>query len=108
MTDKKCKMKKHLSKLLIVFCLAGCAASDLPQSEEAQFIDMTGLDGCGWMIEVNNSRTSFRLEPINLSEFDIVPSEGMKVRIEYTEAGEMAGICMAGKMVRLSSIQEIK
>ena len=36
---------------------------------------MTGLDGCSWMIELNNGT---RLEPTNLNDFNINLQENQK------------------------------
>ncbi len=64
-----------------------------------KIVDMTGLDGCKLMIELANGS---RLEPTNLpAEF---AHAGMKVKFRYTEPGDVASVCMAGKIVNVSEM----
>ncbi len=62
------------------------------------------LDGCSWVIELDNNK---KIIPINLDSFDIEKEDDVKVSITYTLLDNMAGICMAGKMVELSCIKEL-
>jgi hypothetical protein len=81
--------------------------------------DLTGLDGCGFVFELNDGT---RLEPIRLMycgtpplpkevtkdplyDFEFV--DGKQVRMGYEEINDAASICMVGKIVRITCIEEI-
>ena len=70
--------------------------------QEAKVLDLTGLDGCSFVIELKNGQ---KLEPINLTnEFK---KDKLPVLVKYTEKTDMSSICMVGKMVELTSILKI-
>lgn len=73
-----------------------------PDGVDAEFIDLTGLDGCSWLLELEDGT---RLEPVNLNDFEIEPQEGLKVEVSYKEV-EMFSTCMAGLIVELSCIEK--
>ncbi|TYB78854.1 hypothetical protein [Bizionia myxarmorum] len=96
----------------IVFSCANTKNDDNPSKTdisicenaiEGKLLNMTGLDGCGWMIELEDGN---KLEPINLNSFNISMVEGKKVNLNYTEVNDRAGICMAGKIVELTCLLE--
>jgi hypothetical protein len=120
-----------MKKLLSVFTLAGLlyltACDNNPASNNcnpgtlATVKDLTGLGGCGYVFELEDGTY---LEPVRsplgfcgtppipkeitedpLYNFELIP--GMKVRIGYEEATDMASICMAGKMVRIKCIEAV-
>lgn len=103
-------MKYLLSKLLLVFILATAACS--PKSKlktnevNAVLADYTGLDGCGWMLKLENADVNGNqtLMPLNLDEFSITKRDGKKVLIVYKDEPAF-NTCMAGATVRLSSIR---
>ncbi len=64
--------------------------------------NLTGLDGCGWIIQLSDSS---RLEPINLEDFDVELIENKSVCIQYQERNDLASVCMVGKMVEIISIE---
>ena len=73
---------------------------DHKDEKEASVINMTGLDGCTYLIKLFSGE---RLEPINLpADFKI---NGLKVLLTY-EAYEGASICMAGKMIKITHIKK--
>lgn len=72
------------------------------REEKGTLKDYTGLDGCHWMIELNNGEV---IEPVNLDEFLSQPEDGMKLCITYNDDIEMASICMVGKVVSLLSLE---
>ncbi len=74
---------------------------DLTPSEltTGKIVDLSGLDGCRLMIELVDGK---RLEPLNLPPEFAHP--GMKVKFKYTVPGEVASICMAGKIVNVSEM----
>ncbi len=81
--------------------------------------DLTGLDGCGFVFELADGT---RLEPMRLMFcgtnplpqevtedplYDFQFVDGKQVRIGYEEINDAASICMVGKIVRITCIEEI-
>lgn len=96
-------MKISLKGLfLIAIILIGCQ-EDEPEAgcTFGTIVDATGLDGCGWIIELNDGT---RLEPTNLEDFEITLSDGRLICMEYEEATDLNSFCMVGKMVEIASI----
>ncbi len=67
---------------------------------EATVIDLRGLDGCSFLLQVHNQE---RLEPINLPEEMKVNGLAVMVTYEYHQG---ASICMAGKMIKITHIRK--
>lgn len=65
---------------------------------EGTLRNMAGLDGCKWMIELNNSK---KLQPTNLADFDVPMVDGQHVWVDFVEQQGVMSICMAGKVVKL-------
>lgn len=78
--------------------------TECQNSKEGKLVNMTGLDGCGWMIELKDGG---KLNPINLDDFNIKMTNGKKISLNYIEKNDMAGICMAGEIVEIKCIVEI-
>ena len=72
------------------------------QLEDAVLRDFTGLDGCTWIIQLPDGAN---LEPINLSNFDILPVNEKEVLISYITRPDMASICMVGTIIELEHIE---
>lgn len=93
--------------ILIVFILifAGCNKSTSPETGAvaATLFDYTGLDGCSWVIKLENEEV---LEPTNLADFTIELKEGKKVWLKYTVQDNLASICMVGPIVKIENIWE--
>src|SRR4051812_16913430 len=68
--------------------------------------NLTGLDGCGWVIRLDKKLPdgTDKLEPVNLSSFDVALSEGAHVAFIY-HGYAAASICMVGKLVELDQIR---
>jgi hypothetical protein len=66
--------------------------------------DYSGLDGCGYVIELNNGQI---LEPVFIDDTTFVFEDGKKISLSYYEETGLASICMAGKMVHITCISEI-
>ncbi len=77
--------------------------SECENSHSAKLVDMTGLDGCSWMIELNNGS---KLEPTNLNDFSINLQDNKKIWVVYHSAPQMASICMHGEIVTIDCISE--
>jgi len=71
-------------------------------SQEGVLKNLTGLDGCGWIIQISDS---IKLEPINLDEFDIELVENKSVCIQYHERKDLGSICMVGKIIEIDFIE---
>ena len=71
-------------------------------SEAGVLKNLTGFDGCGWIILLPNST---KLEPINLDDFDIELIENKSVCIQYQIKTDFASICMVGQIVEIYSIE---
>ncbi len=67
--------------------------------QKAKIINLTGVDGCGYEIELSNGQ---RLEPTNLSsEFK---KDSLPVLIKYKEKS-VNSVCMIGKGIELTDIK---
>ncbi len=86
---------------LMIF--SGCAHDPLdPEHDTAYLRDFNGLDGCGWVLELNNGNY---LEPQNLSDFSVDLVDGNEVRIEY-QLTNNASVCMTGVVVELTDVRD--
>jgi hypothetical protein len=118
-------MKKLLSILVLVVMVSLTACEDETTTNTcnpgtlATIKDLTGLDGCGFVFELADGS---RLEPQMwgycgtpplpkevtenpLYNFQFV--DGKKVRIGYEEVKDAASICMVGKIVKITCIEEV-
>lgn len=66
--------------------------------------DMRSLDGCQWIIQLDNGT---KLQPKNLADFTVVPADGKRVMVDYTEVKNAMGTCMSGKIVKITGIWEL-
>jgi len=74
-----------------------------PNQVEGIMINMSNLDGCGWMIQLNDDS---KLNPINLDDFSITLLDNKKIIISYTENTDMMDSCMAGKIISIICITD--
>jgi hypothetical protein len=88
--------------LLLLVSVSSCMKQACPGGVKATMLDLAGLDGCGFVLELEDGT---RLEPLNLGEFDFTPKDGLKLRVSYKE--EPSGsICMVGPSVRIECISQ--
>jgi PKD repeat protein len=66
--------------------------------------DYTGLDGCGLLIGLDDGEL---LEPAEIVP-DYKLQAGQHIRLSYIELTNRESICMAGKIVRVTCIEEIQ
>jgi len=66
-------------------------------------VDYTGLDGCGILLKTNDEV----YEAVNLGSFDLSIEVGKQYCVRFEEANDLASICMAGRLIRLTEIQAI-
>ena len=58
-----------LSLVVLTLAIHSCnKESECEGSQSAKLINMTGLDGCSWMIKLGDGT---KLEPTNLNDFNI-------------------------------------
>jgi hypothetical protein len=92
--------------LVLFVALASCTTNKSTcgnSAVKATIEDFTGLDGCGWVIVLDDGS---RLEPLNLSSQTVTPADGKKVWLTYTTAKNTASICMVGDMVEITCMSE--
>ena len=93
-----------LSLVVLTLTIYSCnKESECENSHSAKLVNMIGLDGCSWMIELNNGTI---LEPTNLNDFNINLQQNQKIWVVYHTAGQMASICMHGEIVTIDCISE--
>ncbi len=109
-----------LLSLALLSTVTSCQKNALPAPEScgtvATIKDMRGLDGCGFVLELDNGE---RLEPLYDYGFCATPplpvptidkvtfADGKRVSIAYKVLPDRAGICMVGKIVEITCISEI-
>lgn len=92
--------------LLVIVSVAACKTTKVAPTEgavEAKLVNLSGLDGCSWAIELEDGS---RLEPLNLKEFDITKKKNKKVWITYENTEGYVSICMVGPIVKITSLTE--
>jgi hypothetical protein len=95
-------MKSLFVFLTISLFLFSCERTSCENAQAATIEDYTGLDGCGLVIKLQSGEV---LEPINLNDFNITPTDGMKVWVKYHEVGMMS-ICMVGPTVEIDCLSK--
>lgn len=97
---------KHISLIfsivLITFTGSCRNRSICPNAEKGVFKNISDLDGCSWVIELQNGE---ELEALNISDFDIELIEDKKLWVTYHEE-EAVSICMVGKTVHIECITD--
>lgn len=94
---------RKLIFLLSLLVFGSCSKdTNCSNSEHAELKNLTGLDGCGWVLELDNGS---KLETQNLSDFEIALVDGKDVHVRYTEI-EGGSICMVGQMVTIDCLSE--
>ncbi len=116
-------MKNLTLIFTIILFFTACEKDNMIESKsciiEATVRDLTGLDGCGFVFELKDGT---RLEPVRLFFCGTPPlpkevtedplynfqfADGKKVSIGYEETHQYASICMAGKMVKITCLEEL-
>jgi len=90
---KKIILFRQLLSLTIILILMKMTFSSCEGEKVEKCVDcqegilrnLTGLDGCGWIIQLTDST---KLEPINLKDFSIVLEANKKVYVQYHESGK--------------------
>ena len=93
-----------LNLVVLILAIHSCNKdSECENSHSAKLVNMTGLDGCSWMIELNNGT---KLEPTNLNDFNINLQENQKIWVVYYTAAQLSSICMHGEIVTIDCISK--
>tara|TARA_B110000285_G_C14871645_1_gene489495 strand:- start:442 stop:732 length:291 start_codon:yes stop_codon:yes gene_type:complete len=93
-------MRFIFSLLLVSSLLYSCNKNNC--SVKAEIRDLTGLDGCGFVIELENGD---RVEPLNLSDYDVDIEDGNKIWVSYHATNSFIGsICMVGQIVEIDCV----
>ena len=116
-------MKKLTLILVLMGFLFSCEEEIDPSVScsigvEATIRDLTGLDGCGFVFELNDGT---RLEPLRLDYcgtpplpkeitedplYNLIWVNGKRVKIGY-EVTKAVSVCMAGPIVKINCLEEL-
>lgn len=100
-------MKKLIQLTVFLFFISAfstsCNKCNMPEDGAiaATLYDYTGLDGCSWIIKLENDEV---LEPLNLQDFGIELQEGKNIWVKYSVSTNTASICMVGSMITIEGI----
>ena len=88
-----------ISLALMVSCSKNTSCTS---ASKGKLKNLTGLDGCGWVIEANGKT----YEPINLGEFDSsLLAENQKIYFSYSPFPG-GSICMVGETIQLICVEK--
>lgn len=113
-------MKKLFLLFVVGFTFTQCNDDDKSScSTYATVRDLSGLDGCGFVLELEDGTTLEPRIPVLFCGTPPVPKEitedplygfefvdGKRVKISYEETGDMS-ICMVGPVVKITCIKEV-
>ena len=68
-------------------------------------LDYTGLDGCGFLIKLDNGDI---FEPVNLDTLPITIRDGQRIQFTYQPATDIDSYCMAGEVIVVTWVKEIE
>lgn len=95
-------MKLVLILALPIMFLACEKSNDCETAQSGVLKNLTGLDGCGWIIQLSDST---KLEPVNLHKFNIELKQNRSVCVRYHERTDLGSYCMVGKVVEIDFIE---
>ena len=88
-----------ISLTLLVSCSKGTSCTG---AIKGKLKNLTGFDGCGWVIEANGKT----FEPVNLDEFDsTLLKENQQIYFSY-ESFAVGSICMVGETIQLKCVEK--
>ena len=102
---KSFPLAKTIAALLFTIPFIACEKDSVTECANSQagiLRDFTGLDGCGWIIQLADSS---RIEPINLNDFEIELIDDKAVCVRFYERTDMGSYCMVGKVVEIDFIE---
>lgn len=109
LVEKIIFLMKHILTFLIIFSVilsvfTACNPSKKISNQcstEGTLRDMTGLDGCKFLIELEDGS---RLNPVEYSVKSFNFEDGQQIRFSY-EKVETMNVCMAGQTVKVTCLQ---
>jgi len=88
----------------LIFTSIGCERTDdCGTYEAAMLVNLTGLDGCTWVIQLKVDGT--RLEVTNLGEFVSSPVHNQSICVKYRFRSDLGSICMVGPFVEIIELR---
>ena len=89
----------NLMRIFLLICILSfiqCSSRKMRQScgHLATVVDLTGLDGCGLLFELENGK---KILPVNAKSYEL--QVGQKVSISYQEIVDRTSTCMAEDMM---------
>lgn len=117
-------MKNCILGLVVCLSILACEDTDLVKETcdnpvPATVRDLSGLDGCGFVFELTDGT---KLQPYLLGYCGTPPLpkevtenplyqfewvDGKQVMIAFEEVPDVSGICMVGKFVKITCLEEI-
>ena len=93
---------KWISIISLVLLVSCSKSTSCTSAIQGKLKNLTGLDGCGWVIEANGKT----FEPVNLGEFDSsLLAENQKIYFSYSPF--LGGsICMVGETIQLTCVKK--
>lgn len=68
---------------------------------KATIVDKTGLDGCRFMLQLEDGKM---LQPLNLDEKYM--KDGLQVWVQYKVQKDVMTVCMAGDVINITEIEK--
>lgn len=101
-------MKNHFVYPILILAsillLSACNKNICADSVKAELKNLTSLDGCGYVLELENGT---KLEPLNLANFITDLEDGKKVWVTYhLSTSLIATTCMVGDIIEIDCIIE--
>lgn len=116
-------MKRILTLLFVSLVVFSCSDENIDKNEgcstRATVRDLTGLDGCGFVFELEDGT---QLEPFRVGFCGTPPLpkevtedplynfrfvDGKKVMIDYEEIDTLGSYCMVGPIVKITCLKEL-
>lgn len=104
-------MKLQIAIISFICLFSSCKQTETVESTSnctdytaATVKDFTGLDGCKWMVVINEKQ----YEAINLIDFYPNAADGKSIHIQFKKRTDLNSICMAGEMIEITSICDPK
>jgi len=93
---------KWISIISLVLLVSCSKSTSCTSAIQGKLKNLTGLDGCGWVIEANGKT----FEPVNLGEFDSsLLAENQKIYFSYNPFPG-GSICMVGETIQLTCVKK--
>ena len=93
---------KWLSIISLALLVSCSKSTSCTGATKGKLKNLTGFDGCGWVIEANGKT----FEPVNLGEFDSsLLAEDQKIYFSYSPF-PVGSICMVGETIQLKCVEK--